>query len=423
MRLLYYPLTLFLVFLGLKNKKKVYDPVVLTDIIWFLMPALYDLFCLLNDGYKNLTQQFFLIILIYICCFHFFYRVAFETRKINLTISIKFNFGGIFRWFNISLFSCLALICNIIYIFLLCKLCNTYNPIELIKIYRIINLTQPEKINWVMDLFELLCGFSTGIVCCLLLYCKRKYVLKSLLFLVFFLIPVLTASKAGLLQRMIIFLSCLITSGKKNKIKIVFFIVLISILLAGLIVVRDVGAEGSIIKNVVVYIIEYAFLSLPALSMVLDGSITVFKMRYGERTLYFWYLLLSKFGLTERPVRDITMYYLPSPDGVLATNVFSAPGLYFIDFGIIGIIIYSFLISVVAAFIYKRVEDNEYYRVLYMIFLGGFIFQFFGDLILVYFVSFFENAFLLYIVFKITNGERINNEAILLNELKPKIMN
>ena len=406
-RLLYYPVLLGFLLKNYKNKKDVLNPVFITYTIWFIFPLFYDIMCCISEGYHELSFRFFAVVTFFLILFTFFFTLAYRGTKQRNVRMVGFKFPRLDKEKLIAF----VFVVNVLYVYSIFRLCKTSSVIMVINKYRLISLTQPQLITKPITILETLSYLIVPMIAHMLVY-ENKYSKGTRILLtgVYFVVPVVVASKASLLKRLVIFVSCIYATKKKKKPPVFLMIGIVTVLLMFLIISRDHvkvnggGTSGSLTS----YMFGYVFSSIPAFDMLLNGEILVSTAIPGERSFYFWFLLLSKMGFCNRPIDYKDMYTVPVPGGEAYTNVFTGMGPYFIDFGLIGVLVFALLSGILFGFVYKkyRCDSSPFFFITYLVLVYGLVFQYFGDMIFVYIVSTIIDIISIYIVMKVFCDEK-----------------
>lgn len=96
----------------------------------------------------------------------------------------------------------------------------------------------------------------------------------------------------------------------------------------------------------------------------------------------------------------------------MATNVYTMPGYFYIDYGVLGIIVCAFIYGVVFGRIYSSIKfkHNIGGVIFYSLYLYCIIFQFFGDWFLTFFSSTLQSIFW---IFLFTHSFKLNSNRTL----------
>lgn len=401
-RLFYYPLLFGIEVYNYKKNKDILHPLFIMYTMWILLPLAYDVLCLTTQGYHVLSNKFFVVVSFFLICITLFFTLAYKsTGRAYFYIKSK-----VLQAVDYKLLIAFIIIINTAYIYSICRICNSFNIVYVIQRYRIISLTSPQLISPWVDFFEICSSLIIPMLVYILIYQKRtSRIAVIMMFLLYFIVPVFVASKASLLKRAIILAVCIFAGKRKKRMGAIFLsIILVAGLLFFLIISRDqvkLGGSGS--HSLKEYMFSYVFSPFPAFDMLLNGELTAKTMIPGERVFYFWFLLFAKFGFCNRPVDYKDMYLVPVPGGESYTNVFTGMGPYYIDFGIVGIVIYALLCGVLFGYIYKKYKysDSCFFEMLYVVLLYGLVFQYFGDMIFVYIITTITDVFVVFLVAKI----------------------
>lgn len=143
--------------------------------------------------------------------------------------------------------------------------------------------------------------------------------------------------------------------------------------------VDDSESGGSVILDM---LYTYVFGGLPAMDQIVNSDMR--SSFPGQFSLAFFYSFADKVGMIDKQslhfsyVNDITdkgYLYVPNP-----TNVYTVLGPIWFDFQFLGLIIFSFVVGVLASFFYKYATlGNRAGMIVYSYFACVLILQFFGE--------------------------------------------
>lgn len=406
MGILYSFLIFFIIILVRKNDKNLLNPVFIVLLVWFIFPLVYGIFTLSYKNMISLSYKFYVYVLLYLMTFLLFYYLV---KKIEFS-RFSFSFPAFFSFRTVTIICVLA---NFIYMLGIFNVSGTYNIINAIKMFRIISLNFPERITVFVSLASFFSSLTLPLIAAMILYdIKVNKVLQCILYMQMFVIPVLAGSKSDLFKNIILLVGTLYLA-KKIKFKEIIIISIVSILLLLFsIVSRDFHSLNSeqTISN---YLFVYAFASLPAFDNLLNGIFTITQNIPGEHVFYFIYKFINKiFNLGLTPMMLKNNFEVQGPDGLCTTNVFTALGMYYADLGVQGIILYGVLMGIFTGVVYKMLNKrkNVFWYIFYLNCLYGIIFQFFGDMLFMYFVTILRDAICLLIVLNTREVKNIKKQ-------------
>lgn len=365
-------------------------PAFITQCVWVVLISIYNWYISVYKIWTGLSDKFYLVIILY-TMFFFISSCIFSRVKIPMQ-SVK----------TVHFTMKHTLLLDIVIIFL-CVLSIYYLKIiftagfSLVREETDFGDNLPVYINIAsysyplgMSLFFLGMDDSS--------FRKKNKVKLLVLFALIMVVSFTSTNKGGLIQLAICILFFLKLNGKlsiRNLIFIIVSFVFIVFILQMLRSGEEADKENFLQRFLYVYILS----PLPAFDAVITGQKILDTGFFGGWSLSFFYRLFNKIGLLE--VIPSTLFREEKWIGVpYATNVYTMPGYFFIDFGIIGIIVCAFLYGFVFGKLYLKMHFNEDLgsKLFYGFFIYVLIFQFFGDWFFGFFSVTVQYAFWIFIL-------------------------
>lgn len=396
-------LLLLLSLIGALISKSLLSPEFISPFSWSMILFFYDF---LNHGLYDLSDKVLLIILLWNVSF--FFGVFFAKL---LALSNKNSFEGK-KYFN-----------N--YKDLSYQIFDWYYKIAVIGFFPTLYITYRKTQAIGGDLFYSLRMANTGIVetdiglgvfsyTYVFAYIaffaefiflkkgssKRKFIILLIINLI---LALITVSKSALIFLVIPILVIYLIKNKRflPNLKVIKYVFLTLILMVGIHAIRESGSSNKVEGSVVLY--TYLLGGLPALDKIVNSEMT--SAQFGQHTLSLMINIQRKLEFKEATpkiyINDITYdsyIYVPYP-----TNVYTAIGPVWLDFGYYGIIFFSFLIGLFSSYFYLKATRYHWALIVYGYIFCVLILQFFGEYIftnasllvqivlLSYFLYFFSN--------------------------------
>jgi oligosaccharide repeat unit polymerase len=191
------------------------------------------------------------------------------------------------------------------------------------------------------------------------------------LFLINFIIAFMTVAKTSFLY---LFFATVIVLFIKKRIKLRAVIIFAILLFAFFIILQ--ANRNYYLKNnnfdIYEFLITYLLSSLPAFDYIHIND----HFQFGSYTFRFFYAFGSNIGF-DCDVSNNILKFVSVP---VITNVYTVVFPYYIDFGIIGVIIFSFFQGTLFGILYKKaILGNDLYLVLFGALCTSIIMQFIGE--------------------------------------------
>jgi oligosaccharide repeat unit polymerase len=299
-----------------------------------------------------------------------------KKTNIEITKIIKLQKGKIYFFLFVSVFCLVFFILNVI------KIVGGLN------IARAISYTRQMMLH--DDTMPIYLKIPTYIysVCIILMILINIYykninrIILILFYVLFLFYIILLGSKGNLLQ--IAILSLLILHLKKKKIgkSLLLIIIVFSVFIYILQYNRDNAMkDGAINLFSLLYI--YILSPLPAFDQIVTHQVMYDTSFWGGRTFAFVFRILNKLGFQIQRLPNYNIwFYVPWP-----TNVTTIVGKFYMDFGIIGVIIFGCIYGLFFGMIFKYafIKHKTFYIVIYCYFFYCIFFQYFGEWLLTFF--------------------------------------
>ena len=396
MTFVFFEAVILLLFITFKLYRNIYNPVAICLLTWGGLLFIYNLI----PGCKKLSDKFYFIILLFILLFSFsnFFINGFYKNTIPAKVKIP----------SIALYDkrCnrigyLCLFFNLLLIISLIKMCGTANPIQLIARMRYITQyeenTIPIYVKLLMYFFQL-----TPAYFCYISLKNRKIskILWLILFLELLFVTLLYVSKGRIIKYMIMFLLILLLKNKLNLRNMIFILAATIGFVYFLTFNRDKYFVNTFTATD--YIFVYFLSPFTAFDMLINGEVPFINNPFGGRTLGFFYRLGAKLFGISLPNYGKGFVDVQAPSGILPTNVYTALGNQYMDFGILGVIFFGILAGCTFALLYHYFmkTDNEIIRIFYLLTIYTIVFHFFGELFFAYLSMTLQDLFAAFIVVK-----------------------
>ena len=377
-------------------KIKIYHPVVITHIIWFIVISLYNiipskLYPLSHNVYTRLSLYLFFFLmgtLFYYLVFGLKKKNCFNQNMTDSNTNILFYFV-----FSLTVYLLLR------YFMMFAKGTTLYKEIVQGR------LTNDLKVLFYFDKLSLVYFFY-------LITVKEKLSKKEKIFVtLFFITYFLKFSKMDVMQ---LFIAILLTLWIKKKIKIHHIILsaLLMFFLLAFIHLWRVGNTTSIAKAIGEMMAIYFLSPITAFDMIVNNQISFNKYQ----TFVFLERFFSKIfqiNIFNSNSQSFDGWvFVPYP-----TNVYTCMWRFYSDFREIGLIVFGHFIGFFWTFIY----DRRYKAVFNLIYTSLFyilIFQFFSDILFGYFSAVLQTILVCLVVVKLKQSEITRHEVSLLFSYK-----
>ena len=400
MATLYYIVILVLLMISILIYKDVLHPMVIISSLWFVLPLAYEVLCLFRNGYWELSSSFYFVVLLYfylpfsITCFisngNVKAKTIMKNRKKLESSSFDVNYIN-------NLVLC-AIIFDSLFIFSVLRWAGTFNISRVINTYRLTQLYNPENFTKPVMLLGRLTLLSFPLIVCILTYSIHvKRVRLIILIALLTVADIITASKSLLFKTLIAVFCVLVIKRELSFKRLFIFIVAAIAVIAYVTWNRDrmFVTNGQLSS----YVFSYVFFSLPAFDKLIQGGVAYSANVFGSHTLGFFYRLFSKlFGLSI-PQTSISIS-LPIPNGSVNSNVFTSLGIYYLDYGYLGITVYGLLLAGLFTVLYKKAFffGKRGYLIFYFLEVYTLFVSFFGDVFFAYLSQPIQDLFWILVV-------------------------
>lgn len=390
MELIFYLFSFLMLYIIWTLFKDYLHPAFITVAVWFVIIFSYNYLIRKTGIWVSLSDGFYLVIIAYIlsfCIFSGFY----SSRKFCINTVEKVSFGLMQKSF---------LYASILFLFI----SNVYY-INLIKQVGFSLLREETEFGSSLPIYVKLSSYflQPGIIVFFLGITNpsnlKKYKIHLFVLAVMILISFFTSmNKGGFFQLAVCIFYFLKVSNKLNK---KTFIALVLIFLGFVITLQFLrsGNETSKSNFFTRFLYVYFLSPAPAFDAVVTGSKNLYSEYFGCWTLSFFYRFFNKLGVCN--VLPSTLLKSEKWIGVpYATNVYTMPGYFYIDFGIIGIIICAFLYGSIFGKLYSGIKYKNSIdkKIFYALYLYCLVFQFFGDWFFGFFSVTLQTLFWLFVL-------------------------
>lgn len=391
---IYVLLIMFLIIDFMKTRELV-TPIKVFDFIWLLTISLYEL--KLSYIQQELSQRtiwiFIACILSYNLIGNIFYNIKIERKKQRRKIKL----------FNIKIEDRIK-IAN--YIFIIIFLVEILYSKGIPLIWKIQKIPKTYMDFGIPSLH----GALNGLVICLGAYTlfKKKYYFKYL-YLIF---GILTLSRQVLMSIVIeaVVYNIIDTANNKTKINYKKYIIICIVIFIAFNVLGNFRSGNDVMGIVfnprkgyenlptsIMWVYSYLTFSVSNFNNLV--GITNGMVNYGTSTLNFFLptVIINMVDIKQ----NFNANYLVQSNFNVSTYL---PEIY-IDFGIIGIIVFNSLIAILGTYLYKKVKSEkcEYYYMLYSVFIHNIVFLFFVNMFI--YIPIFIQFIYIPLLFK-TNNEK-----------------
>ncbi len=387
-----------LLLFSLKLYRNIYNPVSVLLIVWGILISLYNYIYYTRSGCQFLSDKLYVYICIYLLLFSFcnFFINGFYKNRIPKKILVKQSLTIDSR---INMFVNFCLVANILLILGFIKMCGTANLIELIGRMRYITQYEENTIPYYVKLLMYCFSITPVVFCYIFIEHKKVNKIKlATLFLELGIVTLLYVSKGRIIKYMIMFLFLLLLRNKLNF----RIIVLVFAGTVGLVCFLTFNRDTYFVNTFTVfdYIFVYFLSPFPAFDKLINGEIPYLNTPFGGRTLSFFYRVSAKLFGTVLPNYGKMFLNVDAPSGKVPTNVFTALGNHYMDYGFLGIIFFSILIGITFALIYRKtvLSDSLTAKIFYVLVIYCLIFQFFGELFFQFLSMTIQDFICVYIV-------------------------
>jgi len=346
-------------------EKNIFHPANLVTLSWLFVVICYFYFQGELDSLSNSTLRLI-----------FLWVVLFSAGSI-LFSRIKIYVYNYIDTFTKKKYNCFFLLSILLSILLIFALINKGGGLNMDLI---LTLRESQENMGAATILLYLNAFSLAFFAYTLLKSSQIKSWKIvLLFVLIFIITILKTNKTGIVQLFSIFF---FITYKKNilTVKNILYIVLpLVLVLFVFTLLRDSDSSGDL--NLSRYLAIYLLSPLTALDLLVNNQIYTQINSFGSGTFAFFYNLMSFFGIDFERSIYYQWVYVPYP-----TNVFTTIANFYCDFGIMGVVIGSFLYGGFFGLVFKYQKKNSlFYTLFYALSIYILLFQFFGDMFFMYF--------------------------------------
>lgn len=358
----------FVFFLSIIFTRNLFHPAFVISALWFIVIVG---FVFLAEKYemKKLSFETASLFLYWTCGFSFSALIV-SKHKYHIFNLINnepnFNFMRLLYPF--------VLISNVIFLVLIFILLgNGFS----ISSFALIRKNFVEDIPPILKIFYLFNTFSVAYYfLCVQYYgkvlSKNKFILLSIILLV---LSVMKMTKTVFFMLFFALLIILYNKKKLSLRKIFLMAIVFVLLIIGLAFLR--GDKGSIQDfTIMKYIVWYLCSSVAALNVVISESLPLPRATFGGHVFRVFYAILAVIGLHF----EETGFYGPWLYVPFPTNVFTVIAPYYVDFDVIGVVIFSIIVGIWYGYIYSFVKrKNAFFTVYYAVLFYTLVMEFFSD--------------------------------------------
>ncbi len=385
------------------RRRSILHPFVITGTIWFLFVLAYELFATYYSKIPHLREKTISYISLYLIIFLIVTEIIIR-RKNPPKLRKLTNEPPILND-RIELLFIIIFICNLFLIFRFFLITHSFNIFAVISTFRHLVVS---GYNLPIDVKLLLYIYNITFVLLMYGYLykpKVNAIIKVGVIIEFILILLFIATKGKLLKYIVAFFVLIYIKGKLTP-KVLIITGALSIgAICLLVYIRDAAFFKIGYYTASDYAFIYTLSPLPAFDSLVSGEVEYTIGQFGARTLGFFYRFLGTFFDIKMPnYSSGTMFIsIMGPHVSTPTNVYTAFGNFYMDFGKNGIIVYAIAISLLFSLLYKNINKRKYFFVytltifcLVLNFFGDFCFQFLSmtiqDIIAVIVVFFFRKS-------------------------------
>lgn len=381
MEMLFYIISIFILYLIWTLYHDYMHPAFITVAVWLAIVGFYNYLIRKTEIWIPLSDTFYIVVIIYVLFFSVFSGIL-SSQKFNgsVAVHISFNLKHIFLLY-ISLL-CLF-VSNAYYINVIRRVGFSFVREEIEFGNALPMYVKASSYMLVPGIILFFLGISTDLN-------RRKYKILLFVLAVMILISCFTSTNKGsFFQLAICSFYFLKTNNKLNK-KTFLCLVLVFLGLVIFLQILRSGDESSKNNFFTRFLYVYFLSPVPAFDAVISGEKDLHSPYFGCWTLAFFYRIFNKLGFLD--VNPSSLLKAKKWIGVpYATNVYTMPGYFYIDFGIIGIIVCALLYGGIFGKLYSSIKyrRSASSTIFYALYLYCLVFQFFGD----WFFGFFSVTF------------------------------
>ncbi len=368
-------------FLLIVFTKDFFNPACITSVVWFVISIAYTQ---IEHDLFPLSSTFFTVVLFWVYSFSFGVLLTYKRKykicnKIHESIQIRFS--------KIESLIILFLLLSVFLLFIE-SVKTGYSIFGLVRNYQLQKSSSTISISIVSFILTFIVPF---ILYDLMESKSRK---KIIVFILYLVIVVLSGSKSTFMSffSMLVFL---LLYRKKIKLKLIILLIVFMLVILYIITFsRDKNVYHSLTDLFFIYL----FSPLTAFDQVLNKNVIPNETPFGSITFGIFYRIFNKLGLCNIPNNGLGFINVPLP-----TNVYTVMLTGYLDYGILGMNIFSFLYGLMWGYLYSFVRRNFlFFKLIYGSFYYVLVFQFFSDYVFPYLMVFiYPIVILLFSFFKI----------------------
>ena len=381
-------MVLILIFI-VKKYKDIFHPICINGLIWLIFPLFYEILCVFYSNMEFLSDKFFVYILSYFIIFTIFCEIAINGKrreKKNALISVAVLDSNKKRLLQNTkhLKHLMQLECflNILLILEIFRTVNTWNYSQAMVMFRYYQVFEPQKFSLILRLLRYTFSLTAPTICYVYLFHpKHKKIYSTVLILQCCIILPIYGSKGFIMKFFLLFFFMLYFNGKINPSSLIILFITGVVGIYFMTMVRDASFMSD--YTYLDYIFVYALTPFKAFDGMINGLVPFPDRPIGSRSWGFFYRVASRlFGFALPPAEERYWVNIPAPSGQdVPTNVFTGLGNHYMDFGLIGIMMYGALFGIVLGLLYRGFaakRDNPI-KMVYILISYCIVFQFFGD--------------------------------------------
>lgn len=400
MAFVFFEIVILLLFITFKLYKNIYNPTTVCLLTWGGLIFMYNLVIYNKSNCRILSDKFYFYIILFLTFFSLInYCInGFYKNTIPSKISIPRYAINDKRTKRIGY---LCLFINLLLILSLIKLCGTANPVKLIARMRFITQYEENTIPIYVKLLMYFFQMTPAYFCYISLEKKRiSKILWISLFVELLFVTLLYVSKGRIIKYMVMFLLLLLFQNRLNLKNMLIILAGTGAFVYFLTFNRDKYFVNTF--TVSDYIFVYFLSPFTAFDMLINGEVPYFNTYFGGRTLSFFYRVGAKLFGNPIPSYGKMFIDVPSPTGLLPTNVYTALGNQFMDFGVLGIIFFGLFSGFVFAILYRYfiTANNKTMKIFYLLVIYTIVFQFFGEIFFAFLSMTLQDLFCAFLVAK-----------------------
>lgn len=399
MSIFYYSFVLLTWLVVWIKHRNLLHPFLVTAFMWFIIPLLYEYMAFKYYSISHLSFECYWFITLYLIVFLSVSNFIVKKRITNEGLD---SFERPTMSNHIRFWAYLIFFCNMFLIFRFFTVCGSFSIIKIIVAFRILTTTGdgiPPDMKLLLYVFTMTAPLLLAIY---FFKIRIKLPIKIGIIIELLLVTVFYASKARVFKYFIMIFLLLFVKKKLNFKNTFFFIIIGGGALVGMVLIRDeqfISKSYSFMDYVYVYLLS----PLPAFDLLVQGEVPYVTTPVGGRTLGFFYRLLHKFSFNiALPEYDKMFIRVSAPSGTLPTNVYTAFGNSFMDWGFLGIVVYGILSAILFSIYYKNLK-KPVFLFLYLLTIYCLYFQFFGEFYFQFLSMGLQDIFAVIIILKKTN--------------------